>query len=235
MDSRAALMIIDRIFQLVFDQPNRYNLDELFSKLAKDMRLPRPVRETMSGDKTWSIAEPGQKFIKQQNVSAFEQDEGWMRPNRSVENIKIDEIMDIWSEIDLISTERHFDSVNVARSDPLYACENAWQCADCHGCKNIVYTEGCINSEFLVASARSANCNFCIKTDDSNGCSNSYNIIYSSKIINSLFIQDCYDLYECMFCAHISSRKYCICNTEFSQSENNKLKPLIINHILENL
>jgi hypothetical protein len=53
--------------------------------------------------------------------------------------------------------------------------------------------------------------------------------------MNSLFIQDCYDLYECMFCAHISSRRYCIGNMEFSESEYNRLKPLIIDYILSGL
>ena len=231
MDDQTALTTVDKIFQMVFDQPNRFNLEELFRKLATGMRLPCPVQDAITGDTTWSIADKSQNFITQQNVSDLYQDKGWIKPHRLLSDMN--EILEIWSEINLISTERHFDSINVAKSDPIYACENAYRCADCHGCSNIIYTEGCTNSEYLLASARSANCNFCIKADDSSNCSNSYHVICSNKIINSLFIQDCYDLYECMFCAHISSRKYCIANMEFEQSEYHKLKSLVIDYTLQ--
>ena len=235
MDNQKALMIVDKIFQMVFDRPNQFSLDELFLKLAKDMRLPHSVQDAITGDTAWSIAGPKQKFITQQNTVAFEQEKSWIKTRSSIKNLSVDEVLKIWSEINLISTERCFDSINVARSDPIYGCENAWQCADCHDCKNIVFTEGCANSEYLLASARSANCNFCIKADDSDNCSNSYHVVCSGKIMNSLFIQDCYDLYECLFCAHISSRKYCIGNIEFSQAEYNRLKPLVISYIFNRI
>lgn len=98
--------------------------------------------------------------------------------------------------------------------------------------KNIVYCDSCGNSEFLLACQRSGSSNFCIRTDDSVNCSNSYNVICSNKIINSLFVQDCFDLYECMFCSHIASKKYCIANMQFEREEYYQIKNMIIDWIL---
>ena len=49
---------------------------------------------------------------------------------------------------------------------------------------------------------------------------------------NSLFIQDCFDLYECMFCSHIASKRFCIVNMQFEEQEYYEIKKLIIEWIL---
>ena len=96
----------------------------------------------------------------------------------------------------------------------------------------MVFCDSCANSEYLLASQRTASSNFCIRCDDSKNCSNSYNVICSNKVINSLFIQDAFDLYECMFCSHISSKKYCIANMQFEKEEYFEIKETIINWIM---
>lgn len=52
------------------------------------------------------------------------------------------------------------------------------------------------------------------------------------KDINSLFIQDCYDLYECMFCSHIASKRYYIANMQFEEDEYYQIKESIMQWIL---
>ena len=124
------------------------------------------------------------------------------------------------------------NSINVSKSDTIYRCENVYRCTDCSDSKNIIYCDSCGESEFLIASQRSGNCNFCIRCDDSKNCSNSYNVICSNKVNNSLFIQDCFDLYECMFCSHIASKRYCIANMQFEEQEYFAIKKVIIDWIL---
>ena len=96
----------------------------------------------------------------------------------------------------------------------------------------MIFCDSCGDSEFLLASQRSSVCNFCIRTDDSTNCSNSYNVICSNKISNSLFIQDCFDLYECMFCSHIASKRFCIANMQFDEDEYYEIKKAIVRWIL---
>ena len=105
-------------------------------------------------------------------------------------------------------------------------------CTDCRGCKDILFSDGCGNCQGIIASQRSADSTYCLRVDDSNSCSNSYNVICSAKISNSFFIQDCNNLYECMFCSHISSKRYCIANMEFSKDEYLEIKKQIISWIL---
>lgn len=233
MDDKDASKVVEKIFQMVFDAPSGYDLNELFNKLAFDLRLPQPVKDSITGKTTWSITNRPVKVSAQSNIAKVDVDEGWRRPYVQIGGIE--DILKRWDDINIVSAERNFNSSNFNMSDPIYACENVYRCADCHSCKNIVFVEGCANSEYLLASARSANCNFCIKAYDSGNSSNSYHVICSNKIINSLFIQDCYDLYECMFCAHIASAKYCILNMQFEKSEYFKLKQVVANYVLGNL
>ena len=48
----------------------------------------------------------------------------------------------------------------------------------------------------------------------------------------SLFIQDCFDLYECLFCAHIVHQKFCIANMQFEEAEYFAIKAQVIEWIL---
>ena len=76
--------------------------------------------------------------------------------------------------------------------------------------------------------------NYSIRVDDSNTVTNSYNVICSARISNSYFIQDCSDLFECIFCSHISNKEYCISNMQFTREKYYFLKDKIIKWILAN-
>lgn len=144
----------------------------------------------------------------------------------------LEELIKIWNNNNLTTTERVYDSENVFQSDTIYRCENVYRSSNCSDSKNIVYSDSCGASEYLLASQRTGTSTFCIRVDDSKDCSNSYNVICSNKIINSFFIQDCFDLYECIFCSHIASKKYCIANMQLEEEEYFEIKEAIIEWIL---
>ena len=144
----------------------------------------------------------------------------------------LDDIIMLWKKINLTTTERVYDSENVSKSDTIYRSENVYRSLDCRECKNILYSDGCANSEFILGCQRTGMSNFCIRVDDSGECTNSYNVICSAKISNSFFIQDCKNLDECIFCSHITDKKYCISNMQFEKEEYFGIKEEIINWIL---
>ncbi len=231
MDDKKALEIVNKIFLNIFDKENDYSLEELLEKFAFDVKLPKQVNDSTTNEITWADSINSNKFITNKNMEERDKTKGWMLERKEIHSLQ--ELINIWNTINLTTTERVYDSINVAKSDTIYRCENIYRSTDCKNPKNIIYCDSCGNSEFLLASQRSGNCNFCIRTDDSRDCSNSYNVICSNKISNSLFIQDCFNLYECIFCSHITSKRFCIANMQFDEQEYYEIKKLIIEWILK--
>lgn len=231
MNESYALEIINKIFVNVFEKNNTFSLEQILNKFAYDIDIPRKVTDYLTKETTWTDSiDINKKFITNKNMQEKDIREGWMQEKREITNLE--DLINIWQEINLTTTERVYDSVNVTKSDTIYRCENVYQSSDCSDSKNIIYCESCGKSNYLLASKRSGTCSFSIRIDDSKECSNSYNVICSNKISNSIFIQDCSSLYECMFCSHISNKKYCIANMQFEEDEYFYIKKEIVNWLL---
>lgn len=229
MNDTVALEIVDKIFQSVFGCNNIFSLDVLLEKFAFDIKLPKKVIDSITNEVTWADSIHNERFITNSNMEKRDQSVGWMLPKREIHTLE--ELISIWNTVNYTTTERVYDSLGVIKSDTIYRCVNVYQSSDCGDSKNIIYCDSCGDSEYLFASQRSGNCNYCIRTDDSRDCSNSYNVICSNKISHSFFIQDCSDLYECMFCSHISSKRFCIANMQFEEEEYYVIKKAIIEWI----
>lgn len=225
MNDEMALEMANRIFQMVFERDNTRSLAELKEKLARGIRLPMQVVEMVTGEEVWTIMPNGGKFISEASIAKIDEEQGWLKAAKDYSGAE--EIYREWQNVNSMTTERVYESADVAKSDCIYGCEKVYGSADCRACKNVLYCSSCVEGEYLLACERSSGCNFCIGTKDSGSCSNSYNVICSNKIMNSFFVQDCFDLYECMFCAHIASRKFCIANRQFEQEEYFRLKKMV--------
>lgn len=231
MKDKEALEKVNKIFISIFGKENPYSLDEILSKFAFDIKLPQKILDSLTSKETWAESINPSKFITQTNMERYENQHGWMMKKREVNSLE--DILKLWKKINFTTTERIFDSENVSKSDTIYRSENVYRCLDCRECKNILFSDGCANSEFIIGCQRTVGSNFCIRVDDSGECINSYNVICSAKISNSFFIQDCKDLDECMFCSHISNKKYCISNMQFEKEEYYEIKKEIIKWILQ--
>lgn len=230
MKDNEALNVVNKVFKLVFNKENNFSLDELLEKFAFDVKLPKQVNDSITNEVTWADSINSGKFITNKNMEEKDAKEGWMLEKKDVTSLE--DIINVWNTINLTTTERVYDSVNVSKSDTIYNCENVYRSSDSNRCKNIIYCDSCGNSEYLIASQRSGTCSFSIRCDDSKDCSNSYNVICSNKVTNSLFIQDCFNLYECMFCSHIANKRFCIANMQFEEDEYYQIKGAVIEWIL---
>lgn len=230
MNDTIALNIVDKIFNNVFDEANKYSLDDLLEKFAFDVKLPKQVNDSTTNEITWADSINSGKFITNNNMIKKDTINGWMLEKKEINNLQ--ELIDLWNKINLTATERVYDSINVIKSDTIYRCENVYRSSNCSDAKNIIYCDSCGSCEYVLASQRSGVCSFCIRVDDSKNCSNSYNVVCSNKVSNSLFIQDCFNLYECMFCSHIANKRFCIANMQFEENEYYEIKKEIVNWIL---
>lgn len=230
MTEKETLALINKIFQAIFAQDSPYTLDQLKTKFASDIQLPQLVKDSTTGEPTYSAMPNAKNYITDANSGKWGESKGWLLPKRDIHGIK--DILQAWQEINYITTERAYDSDNVTASDPIYHSQNVYNSTNCGSCKNIIFCDGTYDSESAIACQRSTGINFCLRADDSNTCSNSYHIICSAKISNSLFIQDASNLHECIFCSHINNQKYCIANMQFTEKEYFQLKPKIVQWIL---
>ena len=230
MNESMAKEVADKIFETVFNIHCSYTLEELSSKFAFDVKLPKMVYDFRTGEETWASSIYPTSFVTQKNMEEKDQREGYMLPKRDVSSLQ--EILDIWEQVNQFTTERAMNSVDVVKSDLIYNCQKVYHSCACHNSKFILFCDSCTDSEYLIASQRSATTTFSIRVDDSANCSNCYNVVYYNKISNSFFIQDSFNLHECMFCSHIANKKYCISNMQFEKEEYFMIKRAIIEWIL---
>lgn len=230
MHEKQCKQVLDEIFMEIFEQKCPLSIEQALSEFAFDIRLPNKVIDAVDGKETWASSINSNKYISQSNMEKYDEYKGWMRPKKEINSL--DEIIKLWNKVNYTTTERIYDSINVSQSDTIYNCENIYRSQDCRKCKNAIFSDGCGDSEYILACQRSGNSTYCIKVDDSGNCSNSYSVICSAKISNSFFIQDCNSLHECMFCSHISNRRYCIANMQFDKSEYMAIKEQVIKWIV---
>ena len=230
MREEDALIVIDKIFKVVFLINNTNTLEEILEKYAFDIKLPRKVYDSKTQEETYTDFNNAKFFITKDNMELVDSTKGFMLEKKDFKSL--DEIIKTWESINTITTNRCYNSTYVSKSDTIYDSSYVYNSSNCSNSKNIVFCDGCGKSEYLLASQRSGSCTFSIRVDDSSNCSNCYSVICSNKISNSLFIQDCFNLDECIFCSHIANKKYCICNMQFEKDEYFAIKKIIIEWIV---
>ena len=232
LDDNEVKQQIDKIFKSIFNVENPFSLKELEQEALDALLIaPHQAIDSTTSQPTWSIDTKSEKYITQSNMQQYDAQEGWMKSPSTLSSV--DEILSAWKNVNFCATERFQESLNAINSDLIYSCENVYRSSNCRASKNLFFCDNCGDCEYLFASQRSGSCNFSICVDDSVYCSNSYQIDYCNKVANSYFIRDCFDLYECMFCAHIASRRFCIATMQFSEEDYYALKPKVINWILK--
>lgn len=230
MNDKIAKEILDKVIGQVFGYQNPLSLEQAMQKFAFDLRLPQQVYDSTTNEPTWAQSVNPSRFITMNNANSRSNVDDWLIPKRPLGGVE--DILAAWVDTNYMATERQLESSNVAQSDNIYNSENVYRSLDIHFSKNVLFCDSTKQSEFVMACQRSRGLNFCIRVEDSKECSNSFNVIWSAKVANSFFIQDCYDLTDCMFCSHISSKQFCIANMQFEEAEYRKLKELVVRWIL---
>jgi hypothetical protein len=229
MNQAQAKEILDKVVGAVFGYQNPLSLEEAMQKFAFDLNLPQQVYDSTTNQPTWASSVNPSRFITMENSLKRSEIDEWMLPKRSLSNIE--DILTAWSETNYTTTERQIESTGVLESDSVNNSENIYRSALLRQCKNMLFSRGCNESEFLVAGSESKMSTFSIRVEDSQLVSNSFNVIWSAKVTNSFFIQDCYDVSDCMFCSHTAGKQYCIANMQFEKEEYERLRLEVIKWI----
>jgi hypothetical protein len=232
MNEQQAKEIVDRVIGQIFGFQNPLTLEQVQQKFAFDIRLPQQVFDYTNNQVTWAASTNPTKFISFENMQNFEQDHFMQAPQQIN---SIEDVIAAWGKVNAFATERTIDTQNVGQSDCVYFSENVWRSVDVSRSKNVVFSDGIQDGcEFIVASQRSQSSSFCMRLEDSSSCSNSFGVNWSNNVTNSFMIQDAKDLSDCMFCAHLSGKRFCIANMQYSEEEYKRIKDLVVRWILTN-
>lgn len=230
MTPQQAQQVIDEIVGRIFGYKNPFTLEQFQQKFAFDVRLPSQVTDATTGEITWAQSVNPSKFIKMDNAwKQFEENDGLLP---QVQLNSIEDILTAWSKVNLTATERQLDSINVSQSDNIYSCDGVYRSVDCHDSKNIVFCDSANDSEYTAASQRSHTLTYAMRIEDSNTTSNSFAVSWSKNITNSFFIHDCGDMQDSMFCSHITNKRFCIANMQYSEQEYMRLRDIVVRWIL---
>lgn len=232
MDLTTAQATLGTIVRDVFGVENPFTLEQFKNKfVSPSIVLPSEVTCTVSGEKTWIYdPQPGQRVVKQSVHEKKSQNEDPVRPTRPINSM--DDVLKYWEEVNFMTGEKVVNSKDVAESDSIVSSSNVFHSSLVNSSKNVLLSYNIFNSNYMVASKGNNACNFGIAMFDSVYCSSGYEIRWSNKVAKSLFITDSMDLYECMFCYSLRSKKYCIANMQFEKEEYMKIKSMVVEWIL---
>lgn len=222
--------ILDQICANIFGYKNPYTPEEFLQKFGFDIRLPKEIVDSTDGTKTWAQSINPTKFITLDNARKRNDVDDWVVPKRPLNSIQ--DILAAWEETNYMTTERQLESTDIFESDNIYNSQSVYRSMDVHFSKNVYACDTIRKMEYVACSQRSNSSVYSIRIEDSTECSNSFNVIWSAKIANCLFINDCFNMYESMFCSHMAGKKFCIANMQFEEEEYRKLKKLVVEWIL---
>lgn len=225
-----AKKLLDKIVGQIFGYQNPLSIDQFVKKYAFDVQLPQRVNDSVTGEETWAISVNPSKFMTMENARKGINNGDWMLPKAPLNSLQ--DVLAAWNKVNYTATDRRIDVINVGESDNVYNSENVFRSMDIHYSKNVLFSNTVRKCEGIAAVQRSSTVTNSIRVDDCDGVDQSFSVSWSAKVTKSLFAHDCYDVYETIFCSHLSSKQYCIANMQYTEEEYYKIKELVIKWIL---
>jgi hypothetical protein len=230
MTNDEAKKLADAIMRDVFGREQPFSLEQLETLLTKGIQLPIKTTCVMTGQEAYiHDPQPGTKVISEAAFMNRAKTDDWMQPVRDLSNIT--DVLRAADEGKYMTAGKAPNSQNVAKSDSVIASSGVYFSSLIGNSKNVLLSHDCFFSNYSLACRGNSSCNFCVRTFDSTYCSSSFEVRWSNKVSKSMFINDCLDLYECLFCYGIRSKKYCVANVQLSQEEYQRVKGIVVDWI----
>ncbi len=233
MDTKEAKKIVDYVFKDVFGMDNPFTLEETRQVFAYDIPLPEKIKSMTGADYTWGIFDKSEKIISFTENLEQSGKTDFMQPKKNVKSM--DDFLKEWERLNYHVGGRYLDSKDVSESDGIYESSSVYRSSLQFGCQNIVYGYRNRNSKYLVASWDNGESTSGIRFNQNKYCTSGYDIVWSAKVSKSMYIRDSVDLYECIFCTSLKSKKYCIANMQFEKEEYFKMKKMIVDWTIDQL
>lgn len=231
MNEAIAKQILDTIVGQIFGYQNPLSLDDAMRRFAFDVRLPQQVFDEESREPVWVAAMSENRVRSMQtNQKQYANDAG-MQHYRQMTTMQ--DVLSAWNHVNVASGDRQIGSTNVAECDGVYHSDRVYRSVDIRKSKNILFSDGVDMCDYVVAGQTSKKSAYVIRVEDSKNVVSSFNVVWSNKVKNSMFIQDCYDVEDCLFCAHLAGKRFCIGNIQYEEAEYRRIKDMIVRWVLQ--
>lgn len=231
MDAGKAKEIVDFVFKDIFSRDNPYSLEEIRKRYAFDMDIPDKVKDSVSGKDIWSIKRTGVSTMSMQSSAELRKKIEYPKPKKMED---LDDIFKFWKDSAYFIGDRHIDSLDIAESDSVFGSSSIYKSAKVHSCQKVVFSEDNSNCKQIVGCRFNNAATACIRVLDSAFVTSSFAVMWSKKVTKSMYVNNCYDLYECLFCSNVDTKKYCICNMQFTKEEYMPIKEMVIDWSIKN-
>ena len=166
-----------------------------------------------------------EKYINQEEAAEGYKKDGWMRSYIKLESIE--GVLRKWEEINSIGASRKINSTEVEESDGVYNSRGIYASSSIFDSKNIGGSKKLFDCQYLIGCRDDSACSVGAGVRESIYCSRCWEVSWSNKVSWSAFVHDCYDVTECLFCAHLRSKKYCVANIQLEKEEYLKIKGMV--------
>lgn len=232
MDEQQAQRIAQGIIKDVFGRETNFSIPQLQEALGRGILLPEMIPCAHTGEPLYVYdPQPEHRMISETAFKKQNAIDDWAKPYRPMRSM--DDVLSAWQEVNYMSGNKVVQSQNVEKSDCIITSSDVYFSTLINSCKNVVLSQGNSFSNYILACRDNVSCNFGIRVFNSIYCGSSYEVRWSNKVSRSMFIVDSIDLFECMFCYCIRSKKYCIANIQYEKEEYLNIKAIVIDWILD--
>ncbi len=231
MNEGQAKELVDFVFKDVFARENPFSLDEIQRKFAFDVDIPERVKDSVTGRDTWSVKRRGVPAMAMETAGELHKKGTIPKPEKLN---ALDDVFKFWKTSAYFVGDRYINSTDVTVSDAIFDSNSVYRSALIHDCQKVVFSKDNSHCKQIVASKYNDTATSCIRALDSAVVTSCFAVMWSKKLTKCMYVNNCYDLYECMFCSNIDTRKYCICNMQFTKEEYEPLKQMAIDWTIKN-
>lgn len=224
--------MVNYIFKDVFGVDNPFSFDELIERFCESVPLPRQVKCALTGVETWISPLEVTKAVNPDACRRELKIEDWLKPKKALKTM--DDVLSAWNEVNFQSAEKAMTSTNVEKSDSVMGSSDVYYSSLIGNSKNIYFSYNNFNCTHLAASRGNNSCSLGVRMMESVYCSSGFAVNFSNKCAKCLCVNDCFDLYDCLFCYNLASKRYCIANMQYEKAEYLKIREMVVKWILEN-
>jgi len=220
--------ILGTIWRTIFLEESNLQIAKFQKDFCFDLPLPTFAENYWGGDRV-ATSKPYQHVVSQsqieENYELFQETTtGIIKP--------IDQLLNEISTKLVFSGDNCYDSSNVLYSDNIFKSLNVYQSRSIHDSKKVIFCANSIGLENAAACDNTGYSQFVIRAMDSINCSRCFDIYQSGKCSNSFFLSNCYDVHESILCANVRSKRFCIGNAQYTESDYRELKTQLLQRLV---